>query len=134
MCVHCKAASTVLDMLWEDPNVRKEFEVLGADLNDLGPLTHEVFVPAFLQFRKTLDTSSFSMLDAEVTQDLLEPHYDQPTFREAWKSWGDETRGSFLREQTEVKLAQLLMRFYADDFLKNYKAAYVQYLANQGAA
>ena len=134
MCVHCKAASTVLDMLWENPEVRKEFEALGADLNQLGPLTHTVFVPAFLKFKDNLDSSALSLLDAEVTQDLLEPHYNQPNFREAWNSWSDETRDGFIREQTEVKLAQLLLRFYADDFFDAYRAAYAQYLIQNGTA
>src|SRR5260370_31123822 len=130
MFVHCQAASTVLDMLWEDLEVRREFSELGADLNDLGPLTHEVFVPAFLHFKANLDPSALGMLDAQVTEELLEPHYDSPNFREAWDGWNDDTRNGFLREQTEVKLAQLLMRFYADEFFNAYKAAFVNYLNN----
>jgi hypothetical protein len=129
MCIHCKAASAVLDMLWEEPQVRMEFHTLGVELRDLGPLTHELFVPAFLSVQENLDSNALNLLDAQITQDLLEPHYEQPHFREAWNSWGDDTRTGFLREQTEVKVAQLLMRFYADDFSYAYKTAYINYLA-----
>jgi hypothetical protein len=127
MCVLCKAASSVLDMLWEDPDVRSEFNLLGADLSELGPLTHEVFVPAYRKFKGALDMSALSMLDAQVTQDLLEPHYDKKTFREAWDEWSDTTRTGFVREQTEVKLAQLLFHFYSEDFRTAYLGAYRAY-------
>src|SRR5258708_6337538 len=102
MCVHCKAASTVLDMLWEDLEVRREFSELGADLNDLGPLTHEVFVPAFLHYKANMDNGAVSMVDAQVTEELLEPHYDPPTFREAGDGWSDDPRNGFRHKQPEV--------------------------------
>ena len=129
MCVFCKAASVVLDMLWEDDEVRDEFRALGADLADLGPLTHEVFVPAYLNFKSNVDVTALSMLDAQLTQDFLEPHYEKKTFREAWDTWDDSTRNGFVREQSEIMLARLLMNFYTDDFFQLYKAAYQGYLA-----
>src|SRR5579859_1551647 len=128
MCVFCKAASAALDILWQDPEVRVAFGEMGADLSDLGPLTHEVFVPAYRKFKDSLDISALSMLDAQVTQDLLEPVFEKPSFREAWEGWNEDTRNGFVREQTEVKLVELLMKFYADDFLEAYKAAYAAYL------
>ena len=133
MCVHCKAASAVLDMLWEDARTRAEFGDLGADLNILGPLTHEVFAPAYRRFKKNLDPTAVLMLDAEVVQDVLKPHYEKDSFREAWDEWGDSTRSGFVHEQSEVKLAQLLMRFYAEQFFEAYKSAYVVYRAQQAA-
>jgi hypothetical protein len=132
MCVFCKAASIVLDYLWEDPGVRSDFGEYGVDLAALGPLTHEVFVPAYRKFKENLDVAALSMLDAQVIQDILEPHYDKKTFREAWDEWGDSTRSGFVREQSEVKLAQLLMHFYADDLFEAYKSAYVAYRARNG--
>src|SRR5579859_1878051 len=133
MCVFCKAASAVLDILWQNPDVRTEFYEMGADLSDLGPLTHEVFVPAYRKFKDSLDTSALSMLEGQVTQDLLEPVFDKATFREAWAGWNDDTRDGFVREQTEVKLVELLMKFYEDDFLEAYKAAYAAYKAKHPA-
>ena len=133
MCIHCKAASAVLDMLWEDERVRAEFLRLGADLNTLGPLTHEVFAPAYRRFKKNLDPTAILMLDADVMQDVLRPHYEKDNFREAWDDWGDATRSGFVHEQSEVKLAQLLMRFYAEQFFDAYKSAYVVYRAQQAA-
>src|SRR5579859_4676705 len=130
MCVFCKAASAVLDLLWEDPDVRAEFQALGADLAELGPLTHEVFVPAYRKFKNSVDITALAMLDAQLTQDFLEPHYEKKTFREAWDEWGDTTRTGFVREQSEIMMARLLMNFYANDFFQLYKAAYKTYLKN----
>jgi hypothetical protein len=133
MCVHCKAASAILDMLWEDPRVRDEFSRLGVDLSTLGSLTHEVFAPAYRRFKKNLDAAALSMLDADVVQDVLKPHYEKDTFREAWDDWGDATRSGFVQENSEVKLAELLMRFYNDEFFEAYRSAYVVYRAQQTA-
>ncbi len=133
MCVFCKAASAALDILWQDPEVRSTFYEMGADLSDLGPLTHEVFVPAYRKFKDSLDVSALTMLDAQVTQDLLEPVFEKPSFRQAWEGWNEDTRNGFVREQTEVKLVELLMKFYADDFLEAYKAAYADYKAKHPA-
>ena|ERR1051326_1841780 len=130
MCVFCKAASAVLDMLWEDADVRDEFRILGADLSELGPLTHEVFVPAYRKFKNNLDITALAMLDAQLTQDFLEPHYEKKNFREAWDEWGDTTRSGFIREQSEVMMARLLMNFYANDFFQLYRAAYKSYITH----
>ncbi len=125
MCYFCKAASTVLDMLWQEPELREHFHHLGYELSDLGAQIHEVFVPAYRSVKDQLDAPALLMLEAQVTQDLLEPFYDRPGFRQIWDEWNQETRDEFIREQSEVQLAQLLLRFYTDEFADAYKAAHV---------
>lgn len=128
MCYYCKAASAVLDILWDD--MRGELSAHGIDLSDLGPLTHEVFVPAYRKVREGIDAQGLMMLEAQVTEDLLQPYYDRPGFHEVWDEWDQETRDSFIREQSEAKLAELLLKFYADDFIDAYQTAYAVYRAN----
>src|SRR5215213_6389142 len=111
MCIYCKAASTVLDTLWAEPDIRQYFYDLGSELSDLGPLTHEVFVPAYRAVKDKLDTEAMTMLEAQVTEDLLTPFYDRPGFRELWDEWDQNTRDEFIREQSELHLARLLVRF-----------------------
>jgi hypothetical protein len=90
-------------------------------------LTHEVFAPAYLQMKGNLDSEGLALLEAEVTEDLLSPYYERPGFRRIWDEWDQETRDSFVREQSEVALAQLLLKLYAEDFADAYKAAYADY-------
>ncbi|MEP7284482.1 MAG: hypothetical protein ABI947_01780, partial [Chloroflexota bacterium] len=132
-CVYCKAASAVLDMLWESPTARDQFAALGADLSTLGPLVHEVFVPAYCQFKNQQDVATLARLDAEISNELLAPYYEKPTFKEIWADWGDSTRGAFMREQFEAKLAIVLTRYNGDALLKGYTAAYSAYLQKHPA-
>ena len=127
MCFYCKAASTVLDTLWVDADLRDYFRDFGIDLTVLGPLTHEVFVPAYRAVKDQLDLEAMTMLEAQVTEDLLAPYYDRPGFRQVWVEWDQNTRADFIREQSELQLATLLLRFYADAFAEAYKAAYKTY-------
>jgi hypothetical protein len=127
MCFYCKAASTVLDTLWAETDLRVYFRDLGIDLSVLGPLTHEVFVPAYRAVKDQLDMEAMHMLEAQVTQDLLSPYYDRPGFRQVWEEWDQLTREDFIREQSELQLAELLLRFYADEFSAAYVAAYKAY-------
>jgi hypothetical protein len=129
MCLYCKAASTVLDMLWAEPDTREHFYALGRELSDLGPLVHEVFVPAYRAVKDQLDLEAMSLLEAQVTEDLLTPFYDRPGFRQVWDEWTPDMREEFIHEQAEIYLAKLLMRFYADEFAEAFKAAYSAYLA-----
>jgi hypothetical protein len=128
MCVYCKAASLVLDMLWEDDDFRVFFYDQDYVLADLGPLTHDVFVPAYLTVKRLLRSAELGMLEAQVTEDLLTPLYDQPNFREAWESWDQETRHAFLREQSEMHLARLLMMVYDSFLAEAYQEAFLDYL------
>jgi hypothetical protein len=127
MCYFCKAASTVLDTLWAETDLREYFHDLGIDLTVLGPLTHEVFVPAYRAVKDQLDLEAMHLLEAQVTEDLLSPFYDRPGFRQVWEEWDQLTREDFVREQSELQLAELLLRFYADEFTEAYKAAYKAY-------
>lgn len=124
MCFYCKAASTLLDMLWEEAGMREYFHDQGVDLSALGPLTHEVFVPAYRHVKDHLDSNALMLLEAQVTQDMLEPFYDRPGFRQVWDEWDAPTRDEFIREQSELQLAQLLYNFYAEEFADAYKTAY----------
>ncbi len=134
MCFYCKAASMVLDTLWAEPDVRQYFHALGVELSDLGPLTHEIFVPAYRAVKDQLDTEAMSLFEAQVTEDLLTPFYDRPGFRQVWDEWDQAMREEFIREQTELSLAQLLIRFYAEEFTDSYKEACAGYRENGAAA
>ncbi|MBN1563230.1 MAG: hypothetical protein JXA10_05290 [Anaerolineae bacterium] len=129
MCVYCKAASLVLDTLWEDDDFRDFFYDHDYELADLGPLIHDVFVPAYRQVKGLLKSDELAMLEAQVTQDLLEPLYDRPSFREMWESWDEPTREAFLREQSEMQLAQLLMMVYDRQLEEAYRGAFLDHLS-----
>src|SRR5512142_2905895 len=134
MCFYCKAASTVLDTLWSEPDVRQYFHGLGVDLADLGPLTHEIFVPAYRAVKDQLDAEAMALFEAQVTEDLLTPFYNRPGFRQVWDEWDQDMREEFIREQTELNLAQLLIRFYAEEFMESFKQAFDGYRANGAEA
>jgi hypothetical protein len=127
MCVYCKAASAVLDTLWESDDFRDFFYELGYELAELGPLTHDVFVPAYLQFKHTLQGGELEMLEAQVTEDMLAPLYDRPSFREIWEAWDQATREEFVREQSEMELARLLVMVYDAQLDEAYRQAFVAY-------
>lgn len=124
MCVYCKAASAVLDTLWEDREFRAFFHERGYELSDLGPLTHDVFVPAYLHVKRALQGGELEMLEAQVTQDLLAPLYNRPSFREFWEAWDQSTRDEFLREQSEMQLAGLLMMAFDQRLSDAFKRAF----------
>ncbi len=129
MSMYTKAASFVLDMLWEDEAFREYFYDLDAELADLGPLSQAVFEPAYLRFKDSLDTDALQMLESQVTQDLLTPLFRRPGFREMWEQWDEETREAFIKEQTELQLAKLLFQVYDQQLSTVYKQAYANYLA-----
>ncbi len=128
MQVYDKAASVVLDTLWDDVEFRSFFYALNYSLNDLGPLIREVFVPAYLRVRRSLQGGELEMLEAQVTEDLLAPLYDRPTFREMWESWDQATKEEFLRAQSEMQLGQLLVLVYDTQLAEAYKQAFLEYL------
>ena len=128
MCLYCRAASAVLDELWDDDSFRDFFYELGYELADLGPLTHDVFVPAYLSVKGLLRSGELDMLEAQVTEDLLGPLYDRPSFREMWDAWDRDTREEFLREQSEMQVAHLLMMVYDMQMDEAYRQAFVAYL------
>ncbi len=130
MCFYCKSASMVLDTLWSEPDVREYFHSLGAELSDLGPLTHAVFVPAYRAVKDQLDAEAMTLFEAQVTEDLLTPFYNRPGFRQVWDEWDQTMRDEFVREQTELSLAKLLIRFYAEEFTESFKAAFSAYREN----
>jgi hypothetical protein len=127
MCVYCKAASTVLDTLWESEDFRDFFYDMGYELAELGPLTHDVFVPAYLKIRRSLQGGELEMLEAQVTEDIIGPLYDRPSFREIWEAWDQETREEFVREQSEMELARLLVMVYDVQLDESFRRAFVAY-------
>jgi hypothetical protein len=123
-----KAASVVLDALWEDMDFRAFFHERDYTLADLGPLIHTVFVPAYLDVKALLSQGELALLEAQVTEDLLGPLYDRPNFREAWASWDQATRDDFLREQSEMQLARLLVMVYDVQLAIAFQEAFLDYL------
>jgi hypothetical protein len=128
MSLYDKAAGAVLDKLWEDHEFRVFFYDLGYELADLGPLIPRVFVPAYLDFKHSLEGGALEMLEAQVTQDLLSPLYDRPNFREMWEQWDQPTRDAFLREQSEMQLGLLLVMVYETELAEVYQDAFLDYL------
>jgi hypothetical protein len=128
MCVYCKAASTVLDALWGDQEFRSFFYNRGYDLSGLGPLTHDVFVPAYLHVKQSLQGGELEMLEAQITQDVLSPLYRRPHFREIWEQWDQATRDAFLREQSEMQLAELLVMVYDARLSDAYRQGFMDYV------
>ncbi|MBN1203142.1 MAG: hypothetical protein JXJ20_14930 [Anaerolineae bacterium] len=131
MCVYCKAASTVLDKLWEDEDFRVFFYGHGYDLSDLGPMTHDVFVPAYLAFKRRLTGGAIELLEAQVTEDILSPLARRPNFRAMWSEWDQAMRSQFLREQSEIKLSTLLVMAYAAQLSDGYKWAFLAHVNGQ---
>ncbi len=127
MCVYCKAASAVLDTLWESDDFRDFFYDLGYELAELGPLTHDVFVPAYLKIKRLLQGGELEMLEAQVTEDILGPLYDRPSFREIWEAWDQATREEFVREQSEMELGRLLVMVYDVQLDAAYRQAFMEY-------
>jgi hypothetical protein len=128
MCVYCKAASAVLDALWDDHEFRSFFHNRGYELSHLGPLTHDVFVPAYLRVKQSLQGGELEMLEAQVTQDILAPLYRRPHFREIWEQWDQATRDAFLREQSEMHLAELLVMVYDARLSDAYRQGFIDYV------
>jgi len=128
MCTYCKAASAVLDHLWEDREFRAFFHSMGYELGDLGPLTHDLFVPAYLSVKHSLKGGALELLEAQVTEDLLAPLYARDRFREMWEAWDQATRDAFLREQSEMQLAQLVVLAYDAQLGEAYQHSFLNYL------
>lgn len=131
MCVYCKAASAILDNLWDDTEFRAFFYDLGYDLSDLGVVTHDVFVPAYLSIKRLLQGGALEMLEAQVTEDLLAPLYDRPNFRELWEAWDQPTRDAFLREQSEMQLGRLVAMAYDGQLADAYKQAFLTHISQK---
>ena len=131
MSVYDKAASAVLDKLWEEDAFRGFFYDYGYELADLGPLIPDVFVPAYLSVKRMLQGGALEMLEAQVTEDLLGPLYDRPNFRAMWEAWDQPTREAFLREQSEMQLGLLIVMVYDAQLAEAYKQ-YFQEFINSG--
>lgn len=131
MSRYTKAASHILDTLWEDDDFRQYFYDLDAELADLGPLVQLVFEPAYLRLKSEMDPNALEMLESQVTTDLLAPLHRRPGFREMWEQWDADTRQDFIDEQTELQLAKLLIQVYDRQLDAAYRAAYANYLAQQ---
>ncbi|MBN2303974.1 MAG: hypothetical protein JXQ72_05830 [Anaerolineae bacterium] len=125
--MYCKAASAVLDTLWQDEDFRVFFHRQGCDLGDLGRLTHDVFVPAYLRVKRGLEGGTLEMLETQVVDDLLMPLYARDTFRAMWESWDQATRDMFLREQSEMQLSELLVQVYGGRLVEAYRQAFQKY-------
>ncbi|MBN1679391.1 MAG: hypothetical protein JW966_03815 [Anaerolineae bacterium] len=133
MSVYDKAASAVLDTLWEEIGFRTFFHNLGYELADLGPLIPRVFVPAYLSVKATLEPEALDLLETQVTKELLIPLAKRPHFREAWEHWDQATRDSFLREQSEMQLGRLLVMVYDNELATAYKNAFLSHIRSNGA-
>lgn len=131
MSRYTKAASYILDTLWENDSFRTHFHALDVDLADLGPLTQAVFEPAYITFKADLDPHALQMLDNQVTRDLLMPLQHRQGFRALWDQWDVATRVAFIHEQTELQLAKLLIQVYDQQLDTAYRAAYTRYRAGQ---
>ena len=127
MCVYCRAASAVLDTLWDDGEFRAFFHGLGCDLGSLGPLTHDVFVPAYQGVTRSLQGGALEMLEAQVAEGILAPLYNRPHFREMWEAMDQTARDAFLRQQLEMQLATLVVLDYSSLLAEAYKLAYQVY-------
>jgi len=126
MCVYCRAASAVLDALWDDPGFREDYVRRGYDLTGLGKLVHDVFVLAYLDVRRALQGGPLEMLEAQVTEDVLGPLADRPNFRALWDEWDPPTREAFLREQSEMQLGLLIVAAHESRLAGAYKAAFLK--------
>jgi hypothetical protein len=58
---------------------------------------------------------------------MLAPLYDRPSFREIWEAWDQATREEFVREQSEMELARLLVMVYDAQLDEAYRQAFVAY-------
>jgi hypothetical protein len=134
MCVYCKAASTILDTLWEDHNFRAFFYDQNTDLGALGPLTHDIFVPAYQSVKRSLKGGTLEMLEAQVTEDVFGPLVARSHFREMWESLDQRARNAFLDEQSEIRLASLLVVSFAAQFARAYQQAYRAHSQNHRGA
>ncbi len=128
MYVYDKAASVVLDTLWERPEFRAFFYQHGYTLSALGALVHKVFVPAYLHVRESLQGGELELLEAQVTDTVLVPLHNRPSFREMWESWDQETRDAFVREQIEMELARAMVERHGPLFEQAYRRAFEAHL------
>jgi len=87
-----------------------------------------VFVPAYLWVKRSLQGGELEMLEAQVTQDILAPLYRRPHFREIWEQWDQATRDAFLREQSEMQLADLLVMVYDARLSDAYRREFMDYV------
>lgn len=131
MSRYTKAASYVLDALWQDTRFREYFHTQDVSLAELGTLTRTVFEPAYIAFKAGLEPHALQMLDSQVTRDLLIPLQHQQGFRRMWDQWDEATRLAFIHEQTELQLAKLLIQVYDQQLDTAYRAAYTRYRATQ---
>lgn len=128
MCIDCRAASRVLDHLWDDPDFRAVFTREGFDLVALAPLLHDVFAPAYRRVRHSLEGGPLEMLEAQVTETVLVPLNEQPHFRELWREWSQHERSLFLRENSEMRLGERLAEAYPSLFSDAFLGAFRAYL------
>ncbi len=128
MCLDCRAASRVLDYLWDDPEFRAIFTREGYDLGALAPLLHEVFAPAYRRVRRSLEGGPLEVLEAEVVEAVLAPLNELPRFRELWREWSQHERSLFLRENSEMALGQRLAEAYPVTLGDAFRDAFRAYL------
>ncbi len=129
MSAYTTAASYILDTLWQSEGFREHFHRQGVSLIDLGPLTQSVFVPAYLRFKRSLDPADLARLQKSVVVPLIVPLLRQPDFREMWQQWDQATQLTFVREQTELPLAKLLIQVYHQQLDAAFREAYAHYVA-----
>ncbi len=127
MSAYTKAVSFLLDTLWQNDGFRQYFRRQGVGLADLGHLIDAVFVPAYLWFKRSLDPADLARLQKSVVVPLIIPLLRKPAFREMWEQWDQATQLAFVREQTELPLAKLLIQVYHQQLDAAFRQAYARY-------
>ena len=128
--IYTSAASEILDRLWESyDGFAAYFHAQDVNLRDLGHLLEEVFVPAYLQVKSSLDRVALHSLNHEITENVLGGLLNKPGFRALWDEWDDHTRQTFLQEPIEELLGRIIFEEHADRFAQVFITAYENYHA-----
>jgi len=117
MCFYCKAASTYLIPVSES-DLPDYFRDMGIDLSVLGRGPTGFFRLSRRQDQLTLKPCTCSRRRSRKI--LLSPFYDSP-LPSVWEEWDQLTRRISSAKQSELQLAQLLLRFYAGEFATAYR-------------
>jgi len=130
MGLYTSAASEILDKLWEGyDGFAAYFHLHEVSLRDLGHLLEEIFVPAYLEVKNSLDPNVLASLQHQISDDVMTSLLEKPGFRVLWDEWDENTRLAFLQEPTEEHLSRVLFEDYREQFAQFYVQAYETYRA-----
>lgn len=128
MSLYTSAVSEILDRLWEGyDGFADYFHERNVNLRDLGHLLEEVFVPAYLYVKKSLDQNAVVSLHQEIADHILGGLMSKPGFRDLWEEWDAHTRQTFLGKPIEEQLGRILFEHYADQFARTFVSAFEAY-------